>query len=89
MRATIAAAVALSTVAATNACTAAAPTPAPSSASADAPVAPAATAAADGFVTSEGTASMREQAREAGALFLVGKPFTVEAFQMALRPWLA
>lgn len=42
-----------------------------------------------GFVTSEGTASMRDQAREAGALFLIGKPFTVEAFQMALRPYLA
>lgn len=42
-----------------------------------------------GFVTSEGTASMRDQARDAGALFLIGKPFTVEAFQMALRPYLA
>ena len=42
-----------------------------------------------GFVTSEGTPTMRDQAREAGALFLIGKPFTIEAFQMALRPFLA
>ena len=29
-----------------------------------------------GFVTSESTAAMRSQAREAGALFLLTKPFT-------------
>ena len=37
-----------------------------------------------GFVTSEGSAEMRQQATENGALFLVSKPFTVEAFQTAL-----
>ena len=37
-----------------------------------------------GFVTSEGTESMREQASEAGALFLIAKPFTVDAFKQAL-----
>lgn len=37
-----------------------------------------------GFVTSESTAAMREQAAAAGALFLIVKPFTVEAFQDAL-----
>ena len=39
-----------------------------------------------GFVTSEGTDEMRARAREAGALFLIAKPFTVEAFQEALKP---
>lgn len=38
-----------------------------------------------GFVTSEGTDEMRVRAKEAGALFLIAKPFTVEAFQEALR----
>jgi len=38
-----------------------------------------------GFVTSEGTASMRQQAQEAGASFLVSKPFTVETFSAAVR----
>ncbi|MFO0670921.1 MAG: response regulator [Polyangiaceae bacterium] len=38
-----------------------------------------------GFVTSEGTEEMRTRAREAGALFLIAKPFTVEAFQDALK----
>jgi two-component system chemotaxis response regulator CheY len=37
-----------------------------------------------GFVTSEGTPSMREQAAEAGASFLIAKPFTVESFQSEL-----
>lgn len=37
-----------------------------------------------GFVTSESTDAMREQAAAAGALFLIAKPFTVEAFQDAL-----
>jgi len=41
-----------------------------------------------GFVTSEGTPAMRQQASEAGALFLIGKPFTVESFEAALRPHL-
>ena len=38
-----------------------------------------------GFVTSEGTGPMREQANAAGADFLIAKPFTVEAFEQALR----
>lgn len=37
-----------------------------------------------GFVTSEGTPSMRQQAAEAGARFLIAKPFTVETFQAEL-----
>lgn len=39
-----------------------------------------------GFVTSESSAEMREQAAAAGALFLVAKPFTPEAFREALEP---
>ena len=38
-----------------------------------------------GFVTSEQTAEMRAQALGAGALFSIGKPFTVEDFQQALE----
>ncbi|MCC7125876.1 MAG: response regulator [Acidobacteria bacterium] len=41
-----------------------------------------------GFVTSESTAAMRDQAREAGALFLIAKPFTPAAFEDALTPLL-
>ena len=37
-----------------------------------------------GFVTSESSADMRAQALEAGALFLIAKPFTVESFEEAL-----
>jgi two-component system chemotaxis response regulator CheY len=37
-----------------------------------------------GFVTTEGTAEMRAQASEAGALFVITKPFTPEAFRQAL-----
>jgi len=37
-----------------------------------------------GFVTSEGTSRLRE-ATEAGALFLIPKPFTVESFEQTLR----
>jgi two-component system, chemotaxis family, chemotaxis protein CheY len=37
-----------------------------------------------GFVTSEGTQEMRRLAEEAGALFLINKPFTVETFQQSL-----
>ena len=33
-----------------------------------------------GFVTSESTDSMRATAAEAGALFLIGKPFTADTF---------
>lgn len=39
-----------------------------------------------GFVTSEGTAEMRTTAEEAGAIFLITKPFTAETFQDALGP---
>lgn len=38
-----------------------------------------------GFVTSEGTSDMRSLAQAEGALFLIGKPFTVESFQVALK----
>ncbi|MBI4878654.1 MAG: response regulator [Planctomycetes bacterium] len=37
-----------------------------------------------GFVTSEGNPEMKTTARDAGALFFVTKPFSVEAFQDAL-----
>jgi two-component system chemotaxis response regulator CheY len=39
-----------------------------------------------GFVTSEGSADMRELAQNAGASFVIVKPFTPEAFQDALAP---
>ncbi len=42
-----------------------------------------------GFVTSEGTAPMRQQAADGGAEFLIAKPFTPEAFEQALRGILA
>lgn len=38
-----------------------------------------------GFVTSEGSAEMRERAESAGAAFLIAKPFTPEVFDDALR----
>ena len=38
-----------------------------------------------GFITSEGTAAMREQASAGGAKFLLAKPFSVESFQTTLR----
>ena len=38
-----------------------------------------------GFVTSEGTPEMQARAHEAGALFLIAKPFTPETFETALR----
>ena len=41
-----------------------------------------------GFVTTEGTAEMRKAASDAGALFLIAKPFTVETFQRELNPYL-
>ena len=37
-----------------------------------------------GFVTSEGSAEMRRRAMEAGALFLITKPFTADTFQQTL-----
>ncbi len=42
-----------------------------------------------GFVTSESTPAMREQATEAGAEFLIGKPFTKEIFFETLSSLLA
>lgn len=42
-----------------------------------------------GFVTSEGSAEMREQADAAGALFLIAKPFTAETFRDTIDPFLA
>jgi len=39
-----------------------------------------------GFVTSEGTPEMRKAAEEAGALFLITKPFTADEFRSALDP---
>jgi two-component system chemotaxis response regulator CheY len=39
-----------------------------------------------GFVTSEGSPEMRQRAEEAGALFLIAKPFTPETFSEALEP---
>ena len=42
-----------------------------------------------GFITSEGSPEMRETAAQAGALFLIAKPFTPEAFRAAIEPVLA
>jgi two-component system chemotaxis response regulator CheY len=42
-----------------------------------------------GFVTSESTAEMRSLAEEAGAKFLIAKPFTPESFQDVLQDALA
>ncbi len=42
-----------------------------------------------GFVTSEGSAEMRELAEAAGALFLIAKPFTPESFRDTIEPCLA
>ena len=42
-----------------------------------------------GFVTSEGSPEMREVAAHAGAMFVIAKPFTAEAFEDALAPVLS
>ncbi|MDO8106093.1 response regulator [Isoptericola sp. b441] len=42
-----------------------------------------------GFVTSEGSPEMREQAEAAGALFLIAKPFTADTFRETIDPFLA
>lgn len=42
-----------------------------------------------GFVTSEGSPEMRRRAMDAGALFLIAKPFTAETFQQTLSGLLA
>jgi two-component system chemotaxis response regulator CheY len=39
-----------------------------------------------GLVTSEGTPEMRRAATDAGALFLITKPFSADAFRDALDP---
>jgi len=39
-----------------------------------------------GFVTTEGTPEMRQRANDAGALFLITKPFTADHFKEALDP---
>jgi len=39
-----------------------------------------------GFVTTEGSQAMRERAQNAGALFLIAKPFTADHFRTALEP---
>lgn len=41
-----------------------------------------------GFVTSEGSEEMRETARDAGALFLIAKPFTADDFVSQLSDML-
>ncbi len=40
------------------------------------------------FVTSEGSPQMREQADQAGALFLIAKPFTAETFRETIDPFI-
>jgi len=42
-----------------------------------------------GFVTSEGSPEMRDQAAEAGAMFLIAKPFTPDSFRDVIEPVLA
>ena len=39
-----------------------------------------------GFVTTEGSENKRGQANEAGANFLIAKPFTPESFEKAIMP---
>lgn len=39
-----------------------------------------------GFITSEATAEMRKSADEAGANFMIAKPFNVESFERTLSP---
>ena len=39
-----------------------------------------------GFVTSEGSVVMRQRAQNAGAAFLIAKPFRLESFTDALDP---
>jgi len=42
-----------------------------------------------GFITSEGSPQMRELAQSEGALFLIAKPFTPDAFRSTIDPFLA
>jgi two-component system chemotaxis response regulator CheY len=39
-----------------------------------------------GFITTESTADMQAKARDAGALFLIAKPFSAESFRAVLAP---
>ena len=41
-----------------------------------------------GFVTTEATADMRARAAEAGAKFLIAKPFTEDTFADTLKPFI-
>lgn len=41
-----------------------------------------------GFITTEATPQMRSKAAQAGAKFLIAKPFTVDAFSNALSPFI-
>lgn len=38
-----------------------------------------------GFITTESTTEMRQKATDAGAQFLIAKPFTVESFEKVLK----
>ena len=38
-----------------------------------------------GFITTESTAEMRQKATDAGAQFLIAKPFTTESFEKVLN----
>jgi two-component system chemotaxis response regulator CheY len=42
-----------------------------------------------GFITSESSPEIREQATAAGAAFVIIKPFTPAAFEQALKPLMA
>ena len=42
-----------------------------------------------GFITSESSPEVRKEAADAGASFLVTKPFTPNSFEAAIRPLLA
>jgi two-component system chemotaxis response regulator CheY len=42
-----------------------------------------------GFVTTEGSPEMRQRAADAGAAFLIAKPFTPETFREMLEPVLS
>jgi len=42
-----------------------------------------------GFVTSESTPAMKQKATDAGALFLITKPFTPDTFKETLGPYLS
>jgi two-component system, chemotaxis family, chemotaxis protein CheY len=39
-----------------------------------------------GVVSSQGTTEMQQQAKDAGALFLLAKPFTADTFRAAVEP---